>query len=317
MGIQDPALLDRDLAMVGFLAACLLAAASPDPYAIYARAQAVWRAQRYPATVNYVVHVRTRQGDRTDERHYNSRWFSGPDRIAVNPVSVEEREHPYLPPPGFDFSILGTHIAHVGGPNEGIGTNGDLIGVPELAPNYSFGISRYVPPPPPTPAQTVAHIRAQYHDPAPQKVAKLQQKYGVTTIALVVAASAVYRISLVGMEIVGDHSDYHLRLTPLVNPTRYRLRDVWIDSVTYDTDQLRTAGNFVDGGTSSVPWTVTFREFDGERYIDHEVTDEPIRRWFDWIEVSFEDYSAGAGSDYVRPAAGSPIREPQLPFVSR
>jgi len=278
-----------------------------DPYWIFDRAERAWQSQHYPAVVSYMVHVETLRRQKPEERHYRSRWFALTNNVAVDPISVEERAHPYRPPPGFDVSIL-VHVGHIGGPNEGTGTNGDLIGVPVLTPNYSFGISRYTPPEALTPAELVAEIRAEFHDPAPEKIAQLEQKYP-KTIAHVFSSSSAYRIVLVGIEQVGNHSDYHLSLSPMREPSKYRLRDVWVNQTTFATDKLRTDGNFVDAGTSSIPWTVTFQHIDGAVYIEREVSERPIRHWFDSIGISFEGITKGKGA-FDAWESNSLIREP-------
>jgi hypothetical protein len=285
----------------------LLVTLGVDPYWVFDRAERAWQSQRYPSSVNYVVHVETLRRRKPEERHYLSRWFALTNNVAVDSISVEERAHPYHPPPGFDVSIL-VHIGHIGGPSEGTGTNGDLIGVPVLAPNYSFGIARYVPPEALTPAELVAEIRDEYHDPAPEKVAGLEQKYP-KTIAHVFSSSSAYKIALVGIEQIGDHADYHLSLVPTRDPRKYRLRDMWVDQRTFATDRLRTDGNFVDAGTSSVPWAVTFQHVDGAVYIERETSERPIRHWFDSIGISFERIAAGKGA-FNAWESDSLIREP-------
>lgn len=289
------------------LALLLLVTLGVDPYWVFDRAERAWQSQHYPSSVNYVVHVETLRRQKPEERHYRSRWFALTNNVAVDPISIEERAHPYRPPPGFDVSIL-VHIGHIGGPNEGTGTNGDLIGVPVLAPNYLFGIAEYVPPEALTPAELVAEIRAEYHDPAPEKIAQLEQKYP-KTIAHVFSSSSAYKIALVGIEQISDHPDYHLSLVPTRDPHKYRLRDIWVNQRTFATDRLRTDGNFVDAGTSSVPWTVTFQHVDGALYIEREISERPIRHWFDWIGISFEGIAAGKGA-FNAGTSNSLIREP-------
>lgn len=290
------------------VALVLAASLGLNPYWIFDRAEQSWQTQHYPAVVDYTVHVETLRRKKPEERHYHSRWFALTNNVAVDSISVEERAHPYHPPPGFDVSIL-VHVGHIGGPNEGTGTNGDLIGVPVLAPNYSFGIARYVPPEALTPAELVAEIRDEYHDPAPEKIAQLEQKYP-KTIAHVYSSSSAYKISLVGIERIGDHLDYHLSLIPTHDPRKYRLRDMWVDQQTFATDRLRTDGNFVDPGTSSVAWTVTFQHVNGALYIEREISERSIQHWFDWIGVSFEGITAAGKSRFNASASNSLIREP-------
>lgn len=72
---------------------------------------------------------------------------------------------------------------------------------------------------------------------------------GLKVIAVVAATRVDYRIDLVGTEKIERHVTYHLRLTPLRDALKYNLRDLWIDSETFD---LRSA-RFVIAGYPGYP----------------------------------------------------------------
>jgi len=59
------------------------------------------------------------------------------------------------------------------------------------------------------------------------------------TIAVVRAVDRAYDISLAGVTTIGAHSVYHLRLRPLRNPQQFPLRELWVDTSTYDVVRLR------------------------------------------------------------------------------
>lgn len=245
--------------------------AAPDPYAIYERAREVWASQRYPSVVSYAVNVKAERGGKSEQRHYHEYWSSANNRVYVKPpISDEQLAHPYKPSPGVNF-----YGWNIGGPRVGTGLR-DLIGVPVLAPNYSFGISTYVPPSQLTPAQIVAEIRREYRDPAPQKVSTLEQQTGLKTIALVTSSAHAYRIALVGIESEEHGRAYHLSLTPLRDPLKYRLCDLWIDTSTYQTERARIGANFTDTATQNIPWMVRFQQIDGATYIEREDAELPI-----------------------------------------
>jgi hypothetical protein len=247
------------------------AAHAPDPYAIFERARSAWAAQQYPNTVSYTITVTANGPDQSGTRHYHAYWTANDDQVYVKPpASDEQLEHPYKPSAGVNF--MGWNI---GGPREGTGVK-DFIGVPLLAPNYSFGLAHYTPPAQLTPSQIVAQIREQYHDPAPNKVAKLAQRDGLKTIAMVTSAERTYRITLVGIESDGSGRDYHLALKPLRNPLDYRLRDLWIDTQSYTLRRARIGANFTDSATQSVPWFVRFRQVGGATYVAEERAEDPI-----------------------------------------
>lgn len=276
------------------LAATLAQISVPDPYRIFQRAQQIWMAQRYPRVVDYTVRVMAIHGGKTEVRHYHEFWAALTNDVLVQPpVSDEQLASPYKPSSGVNFMGLW----NIGGPRKGSGVQGDIYGVPALRPNYSFGIAPYTPPASLTPAQLVAEIRREYHDPAPQKVAALEAQHGLKTIALVTSVARDYTISLVGVESLGGHSDFHLSLRPVRDPQRYRLRDAWIDASTYTTDRLGLMGNFKDVAMARVPWIVDFEQLAGATYISKEVSQAPLQgyrsRMYDRFLITFEDYTTG------------------------
>lgn len=60
----------------------------------------------------------------------------------------------------------------------------------------------------------------------------------IITIATVTAVDRAYAITLTGTERIGTHTCYHLRLRPLRDPQSYPLRDLWVDTTTYDVVRL-------------------------------------------------------------------------------
>jgi hypothetical protein len=249
--------------------------------------------------VNYTVHVTATDADgKNEERHYHEYWNAASGHTVVQPpVSDEQIANPYKPSGGFTFGIFGAKVADVGGPGHGV--KSDIFDVPALAPNYSFGIA--LPgaesSSSTSPADLVAEIRREYHDPAPRKIAQLEKTYGLKTIALVVTSKRDYAITLGGIDAVDGHDDYHLVMKPLADPQKYRLRDVWIDAATFAVDKLRVGGNFNDKAMAAVPWIVNLRQFSGATYIVNETAQAPLDgyrgRMYGTFGVSFEDFGSG------------------------
>jgi hypothetical protein len=284
--------------------------APPTPYAIFERAREVWSTQRYPRVLSYVVDVEAAKDDAPQQRHYHEYWDSVTDAVYVKPpVSDEQLDHPYKPSAGVNF--MGWNI---GGPREGTGVR-DFISVPQLAPNYSFGLSTYIPPDKLTPAQLVQQIRNQYHDPSPQKIAKLEQQSGLKTIALVTSSARAYRISLVGVEREQEGPAYHLKLQPLEDPLKYRLRDLWIDKTTYETERARIGANFTDAATEQIPWMVRFRQVGDVTYIASEVAERPIVGYrglmYTHYKMTFSIPQAGSMPQFAQwTGVSQPLLEP-------
>jgi hypothetical protein len=304
------------------LAAALHPAASArpplsDPYQIFANARSYWMAQRYPTQLRYTISERALVGDTPDARHYDASWYAADNVALVDPVSAEERAHPYRPSAGVPISILFIPIVNIGGPRHGTGINTDLLGVPMLAPNYSFAVAPYVPPQKKTSAQIVGEIRAMYHDPLPAARAATLPASQLPTIAVVSAGTRRYTISLVGIEPYGDHLDYHLALTPLREPRRYRLRALWIDTRTFATDKLSQDGNFTGSDATRVPWTVTFHDIGGARYIDTEREMSPLGSrdgMLHDVTISFENIvAASAAPNVAGPTPPGALYEPSDP----
>lgn len=262
-----------------YLAAALTlvgTAASADPYHIFAQARQVWSQQRYPDYLTYVVAVNVTERGVEKTKHYHLAYDGQTGKIAVNPVSDEEVAAPPNPTgvvihlqPKRNFATL--LDKRVGNPGEAV----DYLGVPMIAPTYSFGMT--LAPGDADAPQTdplVAQIRQQFNDPVPvQKTEQAVADPSVRTIAAVTTTVRRYTISLAGIDSLAGSDCYHLMLKPNYDPQRFRLREVWIDTRTYETRQLISAGNF--SGTR-VSWLITFDDSNGAQYIASETALAPV-----------------------------------------
>ncbi len=96
---------------------------------------------------------------------------------------------------------------------------------------------------------------------APTTPAQTSLESDLKTIAVVsVSAKPVYKVADQGVETVDGHSDYHLVLDPTLDPSRFALRDLWIDATTHDVrraDYVTTDSNVPD---ATVYLTVNFEQ---------------------------------------------------------
>jgi hypothetical protein len=249
------------------------AAATPDPYQIFANARAYWLEQRYPSDLSYTIAVSVTEGGHERVERYRANYDAVRDAVIVDPISDYERKHP-VRVSGMDIGIL---FWRLGKPLPPI----DFMGVPHLRPTYSFGMAPFVPAPTPTPfnsAALVAQIRAEFHDPNPRDTPSPEPspRSGLREIASVVADNRDYAIALLGEETIAGHLCYHLALTPTRDPGRYRIRQAWIDEKTFAPWQLIDALNFTDGPGTKVPWTIRFADDGGAHYIAEEEARAPI-----------------------------------------
>jgi hypothetical protein len=265
-------------------------AAGADPYQIFGRARNVWAQQHYPAYLTYTVTVRVTERGVDKARHYHLAFDAQHSKIYVNPVSDEERVAP-PDPNGVTFHLLPKRQhqtlmdKRIGNPGEAV----DYLGVPMISPTYSFGMSATTAEGATDPDALVQQIRREFADPTPPLKAQQMANSGkIKTIAIVTGYQRSYTVTLAGMDDCDGRQCYHLLLKPSHNSPRLRLRELWIDSQSYETHKLVTAGNFTG---SNVPWTIDFANQNGALYIADEVAMEPVGfgdHRYEHASVSFE-----------------------------
>lgn len=292
------------------------ALASPDPYALYARARDRWAQQSYPRYLSYSVVI---SGDGTAATVTNT-YVSFVDTLSgtinVRATSVEEAAHPYVPH-GADVNVKlkvsYTRNPKIFSPPSVDGDNGDihvsktvrvtkrqqydLLGVPLLSPTYSFGLRPDEP------------LRPNVSTTPPP---------GLKTIASITAVRRDYDIAYGGVEPLDGTACYHLTLTPRRDPAHFRLRGLWIDEQSYATRQALVQGNFTAGPGPTLPWLIRFAQIDNATYVTREDALQPIRylgHRYSNVSVTFGDLrSAGAPDITWRLAlfetSGDILREP-------
>lgn len=249
-------------------------AATPNPYTIFAQARNVWEHQPYPPYLKYDVAVTVEEGGHNRSESYHSAYDATTGAIWVDPVSDYEIEHP-ASGKGVNVSVLFAQLSKAEPPE-------DFLGVPMLTPTFSFGMAPFVAVTPEdelTPMQIVAQVRAAFHDPNPRTTLEPSpppRPGGLREIADITVFKREYIVTLVGIESVDGHACYHLALEPTHARHTYRLRDLWIDTTTAATIQLKEAINFKNGPGTDVPWTITFHSINGAQYIESESADAPM-----------------------------------------
>jgi hypothetical protein len=258
-------------ALATIASAAAAAPATPTPYQIFARAKQYWETQRYPEMLEYTVAVTVVEGGKTKIERYRGGYNSSKGAILFDPVSDYEAAHPYVPK-GIDFYIP---IVHLGKPEPPV----DYLGVPDIAPNYGFGIGTTSLTPvasTPTPEELVREIRAEFNDPDPRATPTPLPTPGLREIATVISKTKAYDITLEGIDDTERGQAYHLHMRPLREPGKYRLRDLWVDTSTFAPRKLIEGLNFVAGPGTTVPWSVSFEPIDGSLYIDREMALAPM-----------------------------------------
>ena len=279
-------------------------AAQPDPYQIFAHAREVWLAQQYPPFVSYTIVVTVSQGSTVKSNHYSATYDAMRDRVYVDAVSAEERQAPHTPTginqwlePKRQYTTL--FRRHVGNAEESV----DALGVPMLAPNYSFGVAPYVPQVASSTTDRsalVAEIRREFNDPMPAgRNDDLNAGSGPKEIGRVVSTLHSYTMTYAGIETVDGVDAYHLTLRPTHAPDRLRLREMWIDVQTFGTVRVVTQGNFAD---ARIPWLVTFGLVGGAQYIVSEQALAPVgtgAHAYTSAMVAFDNITTAAQPQYL------------------
>lgn len=262
-----------------------------DPYTIFGMARARWEAQRYPEKLAYTVAVEVVENGTPKTERYDAGYDAAQDTLLVDAVSDREKAHPYYVPGGLGFNVA---AAGQGRADPDV----DFLGVPFLAPNYSFGIGvtpRGSAAPPPDPMEIVREIRAEFHDPMPSsRNLRLRAAPPLQEIAVVSTRTRAYVVSLAGIDSIDGMPAYHLVLRPVRDPGQYRLRDLWVDTQTYVPRKLVEGLNFAHGPGTAVPWSVTFEQIHGSSYVVSETALGPMklgRHHYASVTIAFENLS--------------------------
>ncbi|HEY1976233.1 MAG TPA: hypothetical protein VGG89_06810 [Candidatus Baltobacteraceae bacterium] len=202
--------------IVALLAALATAtpSASPAPQEIFDRA--FTRLASYPVAP-YAVEIATRDENFTSPvlgrggkaefaERYTYRSVDGVENVTEYPVGSDR-----LPPALIALNQLG---AFAWSPRR------ENLMAPQGAGEPAL-------PDIPKPLKTIAHVVA----------------YGPPSYAFA-AAGSTGSAAAVSMETVDGHLCYHLRLRPLSDPQRHNLRDLWIDTTTFDLWKATFDGSY-------------------------------------------------------------------------
>jgi len=219
-----------------------------DPQAIFAAARKAWAFTNYPRYANYLVGVRYTNGAVHMVRHWQTLEDLRRDIVFAHSFSQEETANPTTPT-GTNVGMLGMTV--------NVPDEDDPIGPLALAVTYDFGISLNERP------TQVLQLGSQFNAP---------DRYPV--IGSTGTLAKTYDVRLI--EMLDGGKTYHLGLTPVKDPKRFRLREMWVSADTYITQKILIAQNFSKPPFTDVAWIVTFKQIDGGPYIDEERAQGPL-----------------------------------------
>ena len=275
---------------------------------VYARARQAWAATAYPAAAQFQITIHLHRASRPVTIHYQAEEEFAAQHVYVNRISDEERENPVVP--------HGINVVATIGLSAGNGAFGrdertpvdllrlrltppeptfDLLGTPHLSSAYAFGL----------------------HDAMPPSIRDTSEPSNLKTIGTVATLARSYEITCASTS-PEDGDALHLRLRPTHDPKRLRLRQLWIDPVTYAIRKIQSAGNFVDGPPLHVDWITTYKRIEGVTYIDRETALGPLDygrgKIYENVSIVFENLVSErrASVRMLLPQAvrGDDLREP-------
>ena len=267
------------------------AAASPSPTLTAADTTfaAARRARSESAYAHYAVYA-TVVTFRHDGHPVVSTWDTVEDMrrrlVHAHALAREEAAHPHVPH-GTNFGVGGFGPSGILPPGvmppKGKTINpeptNDPIGQLSFAVDQDFGLALTAPP---------ITASANMSDVAS----------AVTTLPKIGRTGTVARTY--DVTDLGDLSEngvalHHLRLRPLHDPRRYRLRELWLDAKSSLPVRAVVAGIGNRWPLDAIDWRVEFKQLEGGTYIARETALAPVpsdRGRLDDVTITFADVRA-------------------------
>lgn len=203
----------------------------------------------YPRYVAYIIDVQSNALGKHYHEGYRALLRTHDSALVVHKTPIYTSNKPPNP---YGFSFFG--INPEGKPADHIDPP---FGVPLMSATYDFDLSR-------GPASLRRSDDTSQGDLPP-------------VIGTVKVTALDYAVTLEGVEDLDGRQVYHLRLQPLDEPAHNRVRELWVDTQTFDIRKLVTEGIFETGPPASAMWTVNFIQLHGHWFIRTESTGETLR----------------------------------------
>jgi hypothetical protein len=273
-------------------------AEEPSAEAIFSRAKGAWRTRTEAPFVAFALRERYVWRDRVHDNWWQGAYRDSDRALALRRVVVPAQEEARLRGMPIHLNLR----MHGGAARaDSLDTNADADAFPILEPliepNASFGLlARDVrarlsdaPELAPIPRATAAPAST-----APDPAGSPAEPGALRELGRVEAVARDYAIALAGVESVHDVTAYHLVLTPLRDPRVYRLRDLWVEPVTFRTVQLAVQGLFDGKPYDDARWLVGYVEAGGRNYVQQIRTEDTLKfgldRFVGGLEFDFVQY---------------------------
>jgi hypothetical protein len=271
------------VALLGVQAAPSPSPVPDDPQAeqIFHAARVAWSLRTYPRYATYVVNVAyTKNRTQLFVRHYDTYEDLHRNLVYARTLSGEERAHPQ---PSFGFTFMFQKKV----PD-------DPLGSFAIAINNDYGVAIGSKP---IAAVNDSFEAAQSSDPLADDnqhgADNDMESSTFVVIGRTQTTDRTYAVHLIETLDEADERIYHLGLTPLRNPQRNRLRELWVDAKTSLVKRALVSAAFNRAPLDKVPWLVDYHVIDGAPYIAQEAAQAPLNfgkaGTVTGVTVSFED----------------------------
>ncbi len=246
---------------------------TPDAQAerYYRLARDAWRARTDVPYIHYGALIRYEHNKHVFDNWWDAYFRTKDGEFGLERLTDPDEDRRRLA--GVPFSIFGITFFDTNKNSEPIS-----IDDPRIEPTYSFGLQPNFAP-------------VQQGGLAPEPSA---DPGSLRQIAIVASGNRVYDVRYVGTSAIGAVDAIHLTFTPLRDPKVNRIRELWIDPVTYRTMQIRVQGILDGKPYDGVSWIAHYVLLGDRNYLQQVVADAPLRFGVGTIiprmEFDFFDY---------------------------
>jgi len=219
---------------------------TPDPDAIFAASRKAWGAGAYPRYAEYVAVVSFHNGSKFVRRTWETTEDIRHGFVYSHAFSREERAYPTTP------HGIGISLPFVGEINKQQPI--DPVGQVAFAIDQDYGL-----------APNERHLTST------NSLSTLdKQSSNLPVIGHTGTVVRNYEVSLIETVTDAQGPEYHLRLTPVRDPDRFRLRELWVDGTTWLPEESVVAGIGNHPPLTKVSWRIEYRQTKGATYIARE-----------------------------------------------
>jgi hypothetical protein len=257
----------------------------PAPELMFGLAKGAWRARLEAPFVTFNLRERYTWRGRIHDNWWTAYYRAADRNLVLHRMLVAQDEAQRLK--GFPIAFnIRSHRNDMRADSVDTSADADAFPIldPMIDPDASFGLLATDPhavlvgnatPRPGASAATPAAQFAPTPEPTP---ATVTSGAPLREVARVEAVARDYAIAFAGTDRLATGDAYHLTLTPLRNPATYRLRDLWLDPMSYATLQLTVQGLFTGKPYDGARWTVRYIAI-GDRYYIRDIRSSDALRF--------------------------------------